>query len=60
MSTASKEIIQETKKTFEKIMTDAEKHHLNTKPLDGELAKKIQKVQEGAKEVIQHIEERSK
>lgn len=59
MSTASKEIIQETKKTFEKIGTDAETFQTTVQPLDGELAKKIQRVQESAKEVVQHIEKRS-
>jgi gas vesicle protein len=60
MSTASKETIQQVKKTFEKVMTDAETQQKQVAPLDGELAKKIQKASEGAKEVVQHIEERSK
>lgn len=60
MSTETKETIQETKKTFEKVMTDADAFRTKVQPLDGELAKKIQKVQEGAKEVVKHIEERSK
>jgi len=60
MSAATKETIQEVKKAFEKVQTDAETYHTKVTPLDGELARKIQKAGETAKEVVKHIEERSK
>lgn len=60
MSAETKEIIQEVKRTFEKVGTDADNFQTKVSPLDGELAKKIQKVKESSKEVIKHIEERSK
>lgn len=60
MSEETKETIQEVKRTFEKVGTDADNFQTKVAPLDGELAKKIQKVKESSKEVVKHIEERSK
>jgi hypothetical protein len=57
---SQKEVIQEVKKTFEKVITDADAQHKKTAPIDKELSKKIERVHESAKEVVKHIEERSK
>ncbi len=59
MSKESKESLEKIKKIYETVKEGSEKLVKESEKLgDKNLTKKIQKVQEGAGEVIKHIEER--
>lgn len=58
MSQENKEAAEQAKKYFEKVQKDGEVVRKNTERFDKELSTKIQKVQEGAQEVVKHIEKK--
>ena len=61
MSEQSKESLEKIKKIYETVKEGSEKLIKESEKLgDKGLTKKIEKVQEGAGEVVKHIEERKK
>ncbi len=61
MSKESKQSLEKIKKIYETVKEGSEKLIKESEKLgDKGLTKKIQKVQEGAGEVVKHIEERKK
>lgn len=60
MSEQSKKSIGEIKETFRRLSQDADGAGQKAAPLgDRELSTKIQKVREGAAEIVKHIEKRT-
>lgn len=59
MSDSSKEKLNRTKETFKKVGELAEEHAKQSDAADKQLAEKLRKAGESAKEVVKHIEKRS-
>ncbi len=58
MSKETKEQAETIKRIFEQVKEGSEKYKKQADGFDKELVKKIEKVQEGAQEVVKHIEKK--
>jgi len=59
MGVESKKIIEKTKEVFKVVKTESDLYKKTTSTMDKELSKKIEKVEQAAKEVVDHIERRN-
>lgn len=60
MSKESKELVQKVKTSFNAVKEGSNKLAEQTAKFDKQLSEKIRRVEETSKEVVKHIEERSK
>lgn len=60
MSKESKETVEKVKRSFEVVREGASKLAEDTAKFDRGLSEKIRRVEETSKEVVKHIEERSR
>jgi uncharacterized protein Yka (UPF0111/DUF47 family) len=59
MSAETKKTVEQVKKLFEQVKEAGGELRKSTEKFDKELSTKIQKVQEGASEVVKHIEQKT-
>lgn len=59
MSESTKKIAKEAKEAFKVVQKEADLYKKSTLTMDKELSKKIERVEEAAREVVKHIDDRS-